>query len=208
MLTAQGTRLNRRGLETRRRIIETAVACLAAEGPEAASANYIARRAGTTWGTIQHQFGGVDGLWAAIIEDGGLKMMGRFEQLKDTGMPVAGRVRGIVAAVWELFDRPESQATQNIRIGLPRAPETLKADFPATYRALTSVDREWRRVWVDAFVDLDIPPAKIQGIRQLLPGAIRGLHTENRLIGYTDVPEALSVLADAIVAYLNMPVAA
>ena len=205
MLTASGTRLNRRGLETRRRIIDTAVACLAAEGPDAASANYIARRAGTTWGTIQHQFGGVDGLWAAVIEDGGAKMVDRFGRLKDTGMPIAGRVRGIIAAVWELFDRPESQATQTIRIGLPRAPGTLTADFPATSRALVFVDGEWRRVWTETFSDLAIPAAKIHGIRQLLPGAIRGLHTEDRLTGYTDVQQALSTLADAIIAYLTEP---
>ena len=43
-LSAQGTRLNRRGLETRARVLDAALACLA-EGPDAASANLVARHA-------------------------------------------------------------------------------------------------------------------------------------------------------------------
>jgi AcrR family transcriptional regulator len=65
-LSAQGTRLNRRGRETRRHLLEVALRCLEA-GPEAASANLVAREAGATWGTVQHQFGDVDALGAAVL---------------------------------------------------------------------------------------------------------------------------------------------
>jgi AcrR family transcriptional regulator len=65
-VSAKGTRLNRRGLETRQHLLEVALECLAA-GPEAASANLVARESGVTWGTVQHQFGDVDGLWAAVL---------------------------------------------------------------------------------------------------------------------------------------------
>ena len=66
-LSAKGTRLNRRGLETRDVLLRTAIHCLAEGGPESVSANLVAREAGVTWGTVQHQFGDVDGLWAAVL---------------------------------------------------------------------------------------------------------------------------------------------
>ena len=65
-LSAKGTRLNRRGLETRRTLLKVAIRCLA-DGSEGVSANLIAREAGVTWGTVQHQFGDADGLWAAVL---------------------------------------------------------------------------------------------------------------------------------------------
>src|SRR4051794_21135767 len=67
--SAQGTRLNRRGLESRRQFLQSAIDLLAEGGPDTVSANLIAKRAGFTWGTIQHQFGDADGVWAAILED-------------------------------------------------------------------------------------------------------------------------------------------
>ena len=67
-LSAKGTRLNRRGLETRGNMLDVAVRVLAAGGPDAVSANSVAKEAGATWGVVQHQFGDADGLWAAVLE--------------------------------------------------------------------------------------------------------------------------------------------
>ena len=54
-LSAKGTRLNRRGLETRRHLLDVAVQCLAAGGPEAVSANLVAKEAGATWVKLSGQ---------------------------------------------------------------------------------------------------------------------------------------------------------
>src|SRR6187402_380922 len=69
VVSAKGTRLNRRGLQTRLHMIDVAIRALASprEG-EQVSANLVAREAGVTWGTVQHQFGDADGLWAAVLE--------------------------------------------------------------------------------------------------------------------------------------------
>ena len=44
-----GTKLNKRGLETRARLLDVAIRCLADSGGEPVSANRIAKDAGVTW---------------------------------------------------------------------------------------------------------------------------------------------------------------
>jgi hypothetical protein len=54
-----------------------------------------------------------------------------------------------------------------------------------------------------AFADLPVDPLRLSRVRSLLPGALRGLHTEQHLSSYTDVDEARRGLAGAITDYLS-----
>src|SRR5947207_1433642 len=55
---------------TERSVIDAAVACILERGFYRASSNEIARRAGVTWGVIQHYFGTRDALMLAVLKDG------------------------------------------------------------------------------------------------------------------------------------------
>ncbi|KAA9156549.1 TetR/AcrR family transcriptional regulator [Amycolatopsis acidicola] len=200
-LSAKGTRLNRRGLETRRNLLKVAIRCLAEGGPEAASANLIAQRAGVTWGTVQHQFGDVDGLWAAVFgyisEHGG-------PLIPTPGPPtLAELVPAIVENLWSALDAPGSRAIESLRHALPRHREELESEFPLTAAALAAWDVNWTHACKTAFENLDVDDAKLQRIRALLPGAMRGLHGERHLSTYTDLDEARRGLSEAIIAYLS-----
>ena len=85
-------------------MLDVVLTCLA-EGPDAASANLVARRAGVTWGTMQHQFGDVDGLWAAVLEHAAPAgpLLG-----DSTAADVAVRVREVVDLLWAGLDLPWS----------------------------------------------------------------------------------------------------
>ena len=63
----QPPRTNRRGDATRQNMLEAALKALATGDPGAVSANRIAKQIGATWGVVQYQFGGADGLWAAVL---------------------------------------------------------------------------------------------------------------------------------------------
>ncbi len=63
----QPQRTNRRGDATRQNMLEAALKALATGDPGAVSANRIAKQIGATWGVVQYQFGGADGLWAAVL---------------------------------------------------------------------------------------------------------------------------------------------
>ena len=51
-------------------MLDATVECILELGYYQASSNAIARRAGVTWGTIQHQFGSREALLLEVIKQG------------------------------------------------------------------------------------------------------------------------------------------
>src|SRR3954468_9433022 len=118
-LSAKGTRLNRRGLQTREHLLRSALRCLADGGPDAVSASSVAREAGVTWGTVQHQFGDVDGLWAAVLEHVLTDAATMRPRLPDAPDRAAG-VNGIIELLWAAMNLRTSRAIHHLRQALPR----------------------------------------------------------------------------------------
>jgi AcrR family transcriptional regulator len=202
VLSAKGTRLNKRGLETRQLLLSVALRCLATGGTDAVSASLIAREAGVTWGTVQHQFGDVDGLWAALLED----VLGDGAA---TALPVphsadlGTRVDAVVSSLWAAMEVPSFRAIHNLRQALPRTRDELEATYPLTAAAIVRWDESWRATMEQAFAGLAVDPVKLERVRSLLPGALRGLHSEQYLSSYTDLADARLGLAEAITSYLE-----
>lgn len=201
-LSAKGTRLNKRGLATREQLLRVALACLADGGPDAVSASLIAREAGVTWGTVQHQFGDVDGLWAALLEY--VLRDGAATALPVPDSPDLGeRVDAVIALLWDAMDLPAFRAIHQLRLALPRQRDELEATYPLTAAAIARWDEAWTSTMGQAFAGLDVDPKRLARVRSLLPGAMRGLHNEQYLSSYTDSAEARRGLAEALTAYLS-----
>lgn len=203
-LSAKGTRLNRRGLETRTLLLETAVECLAEGGPEAVSANQIARRAGVTWGVVQHQFGDVDGLWAAVL-DHICRDFGFLTPHLADDLPIGDRVSTIVDRLWSVIDLPGSHAIYNLRLGLPRGLPELKANYARTAASLAKWDTKWTQACEAAFSGVDVDPIRLGRVIAFLPGAMVGLRNDQHLVTYQNLDEARVGLTEAIAAYLARP---
>lgn len=58
-----------RTAETRSRVMAAVVASIAEVGYQRTTAAEIARRAGVTWGAVQHHFGDKDGILMAVLEE-------------------------------------------------------------------------------------------------------------------------------------------
>jgi AcrR family transcriptional regulator len=201
-LSAKGTRLNKRGLETREHLLRTALRLLADGGPEAASASSVAREAGATWGTVQHQFGDVDGLWAAVLE----YVLADRDALTphvSEAPDLAARVDAILDLLWNAMDLPASRAIHHLRLALPQQRDELEAAYPRTAAVIAQWDQAWTETVERAFDGLDVDPVRLARVRSLLPGAMRGLHSEQFLSTYTDSAESRAGLAGAITAYLS-----
>ncbi len=201
-LSAKGTRLNKRGLETRQELLRVALGCLSDGGPESVSASLIAREAGVTWGTVQHQFGDVDGLWAAVLEYVLTDRITLQPSLPDAPR-LSARVEAIIDLLWIAMDLPASRAIHNLRLALPRQRDELEAAYPRTAQAIAHWDRAWTDLVEHAFDGYDLDPTRIARVRSLLPGAMRGLHSEQYLSTYTDPVEARLGLSGAIISYLE-----
>ena len=201
-LSAKGTRLNKRGLETREHLLRTALRLLADGGPDAASASSVAREAGATWGTVQHQFGDVDGLWAAVLEYV-LADRGALTPRVSDSPDLTERVDAVLDLLWNAMDLPASRAIHHLRLALPQQREELEAAYPRTAAVIAQWDEAWTRTVERAFDGLDVDAVRLARVRSLLPGAMRGLHSEQFLSTYTDSAEARAGLAGAITAYLS-----
>jgi AcrR family transcriptional regulator len=201
--SAQGSRLNRRGLETRRHILETAVQCLADGDSEAVSANLIAKAAGVTWGTIQHQFGDSDGVWAAVLEHVAADVASGLATQPKRESSLSVRVASIVDTLWRGFDEPNARAVQNLRLSLPREYVVLGKEFPATAQALRAFDEQWAEVFDRILDGLVSSKVKLRRVRYLLPSAVQGIYSRTQLSTLTDADEARKGLIDALVAYLG-----
>jgi AcrR family transcriptional regulator len=202
-LSAQGTKLNRRGRENRQAIIATAIRCLAVGGTDALSANRIAKEAGVTWGTIQHQFGDSDGVWSAVIEHVAVELTRNPTGLTARQRTLSTRVTATVEWLRLALDRPSARAVQTIRMGLPLDPTQLAREYPKTASALLAVDAAWSVLVEEMLNDVVASRSKIHRVQQLLPAAMHGIQMQAELSPLTDAGAARRGLAEAITAYLK-----
>ncbi|SDE06443.1 TetR/AcrR family transcriptional regulator [Nocardioides lianchengensis] len=201
VLSAKGTRLNRRGLQTRRHLLRVALHCLAEGGPESVSANLVARQAGVTWGTVQHQFGDVDGLWAAVFEYVAVEGGPLFADLPEQ-VDLAERVEAVVDLLWNALELPVSRAIYQLRTALPQDRTELETAFPRTAKAIAAWDLHWAGAIEHAFAGLDVDRDRLARVRAMLPAAMRGLRVEQAMSTYVDIDAARLGLREAITVYL------
>ncbi|MFC4604283.1 TetR/AcrR family transcriptional regulator [Rhodococcus kronopolitis] len=202
-LSAAGTRLNKRGLETRARLLEVAIACLADSGSEPVSANRVAKEAGVTWGTVQHQFGDLDGLWVAVVTEiharSWVELPGPWPARDGS---LRERVEGAIDSVWTYLDTTEGRALTALRSWLPPRPSDLAAEYPRTAAALAAREHDWIHGFDYLMDGLDLDPAKLHQVRCLLPAAVRGLGSERQLGFTSELDVARRALAEVLVAFL------
>ncbi|MFI7000331.1 TetR/AcrR family transcriptional regulator [Nocardia sp. NPDC050175] len=202
--SAAGTRLNRRGRETRQRLLDVAIGCLAAGTGEPLSANRVARAAGVSWGTLKHQFGDIDGLWAAVL----VELTDRTGANSPESWPrfsgsIRERVCEMVDAIWAILGTPEGRAVETLRAGLPNDQAERLSVFPQTAAAMAGYEDAWLRAFEYSLADLSLDPDKVHRMRCLIPPAIRGINSERRLTPAAEVASARQGLVDAITAYLR-----
>lgn len=201
--SAQGTRLNRRGIESRRRFLAVAIETLAEEGPAAASANLVAKRAGVTWGTVQHQFGDADGVWAAMVDELASRVEVLDVQLPPADASLRRRVDALIQRIWQGYGTRESRAVENLRLALPRDHDALMESFPKTAASFRRFDGLWADLWSRVFADLDVSATRLRRVRSLVPAAVRGLQMDADLLTFAQPEEGLKALVDGVVAYLE-----
>ena len=89
---------------TRERIVRAVVESIAEIGLQKTTANEITRRAGVTWGAVQHHFGGKDGILAAVLEESFERFAERLSEVPTDGASLEERVSAFVDIAWAHFD--------------------------------------------------------------------------------------------------------
>src|ERR1700748_1594571 len=98
------------GEQTWRRVLEAAVDSILEKGYYQASSNEIARRAGVTWGTIQHLFGTREGLLLAVLNDRWAEMEQHIAQAQIDGSSLEERIASVFEVLADHYGRREHLA--------------------------------------------------------------------------------------------------
>ncbi len=109
---------------TERLVIDAAVSCILECGFYRASTNEIARRAGVTWGVIQHYFGTREGLMLAVLQDGIRHFVEVVEDTHVEGNTAAERIEHLIDILLTHYGRPEYLAYMQILLNMDRDPRT------------------------------------------------------------------------------------
>ncbi len=145
-----------RTAETRARIKEAVVASIAKVGFQRTTAAEISRRAGLTWGAVQHHFGDKNGILAAVLEDSFNRFADRLAEVATRDLSLADRVDLFVDRAWEHFGSAHYRSTFEILLNYP-APEGA-GDQESLWQS--DMLRAWNGIWQRFFGDARLAPRR------------------------------------------------
>ena len=158
-----------RAAETRARILDAAVESIAEVGFQRTTAAEITRRAGVTWGAVQHHFGGKDGMFLAVLDDSFRRFEGRLADLPVGEADLEKRVSLFLEGAWAHFASPHYRSTFEILLNhLGRAePEPDAWQLPML--------RAWDRVWMRMLGDAPVPRRRHRLLQHYTVAVLSGL---------------------------------
>jgi len=140
-----------RTAETRARIIAAVVECIAEVGFGRTTAAEISRRAGVTWGAVQHHFGGKDGILLAVLEESFGRFAERLADVEVESTTLEARVDLFIERAWEHFGSPHFQSTFEILLSYAGS-EGTESDMLWQ----TEMFKQWNRIWNRLFADAEL----------------------------------------------------
>jgi AcrR family transcriptional regulator len=159
-----------RTASTRAKVIAAVVDGIAEVGFQRTTAQEIARRAGVTWGAVQHHFGGKDELLIAVLEESFHRFAERLADVSVAGTSLDARVALFVERAWEHFQSRHYRSTFEImlnHLGRARPPE--ETDWRAR------MARAWDVVWSRIFADARLPRPRSLALQHFTLSALSGL---------------------------------
>jgi len=163
---------------TRRAVIDAAVACILERGFYRASSNEIARRAGVTWGVIQHHFGTREGLLLAVLEDGAQHFTDAVASASIDGESAAERLGQLIDVLAAHYGSRSYLAYMQINLNLGHDPSTS-----ATVRATMTQVAERSVEHVRSLVRTTLGPATaIPDLSTTVWLAVRGFLVSQQLL--------------------------
>lgn len=163
-----------RTAETCGRVKAAVIESIADVGFQRTTGAEIARRAGVTWGAVQHHFGDKDGILMAVLEES----FDRFaEILAEPPSEVSGleaRVGVFVDRAWQHFSSAHYRTTFEILLNLP-------ADEEPAWQA--DMLRAWNGIWSRYFAESELSRRETLELMHYTISALSGLATTQMLEG-------------------------
>jgi AcrR family transcriptional regulator len=160
---------------TRERILAAVVESIAEVGFGQTTASEIARRAGVTWGAVQHHFGDKDGILAAVLEQSFAHLAERLSDVP-ADAPLDARIHLFVQRAWEHFASPHFRSTLEILLHLTPARDESAGQLGAMVRSMNEI---WQRLFADA----QLPARRVVTLQRYTVSVLSGLSSLERIDG-------------------------
>jgi AcrR family transcriptional regulator len=188
-----------RTAETRQKIIAAVVATIEELGYRRATASAIAKRAGVTWGAVQHHFGGKEGILAAVLEHSFERFAERIAAISAEDGSIEQQVSRFVDASWQHFGSPQYRSTFEILLN------HLSDDSDAVPGWQAEMFRAWDEVWSRVFGDLGLSRSRSTVVQHYTICVLAGLAAVKMIEG-ADAPvrkSEIALLKDTLVRELR-----
>ena len=174
-----------RTARTRARILAATVESLDEGGFQRTTAAEITRRAGLTWGAVQHHFGSKEGILAALLEDSfdrfAAGLADTFEGLGPE-TPIEARIDAFVDSAWAHFASPNYRATFEILLE-DSASRRVEARAGDDLSWQGEILKAWTRIWHRLFPDVSLGRRRALMIQHYTISTLSGLASMQRLAG-------------------------
>ena len=146
--------------------MEAVTASIIEVGLEGTSAAEISRRAGVTWGAVQHHFGDKNGILVAVLEESFNSLTRRLNTV-DAGLALMERISDFVDRAWDHFGSSSYRCASEILSHYMRsAPElSYQTDF----------NRTLMRIWLRLFQDAGLTPDRTVVVMHYTVSVLSGL---------------------------------
>jgi len=162
-----------RTAETRARILRAVVESIAEVGFQRTTASEITRRAGVSWGAVQHHFGGKDGILSAVLEDSFDRFAALLADVPRGEAPLEKRVGLFVDRAWAHFSSPDYHSTFEILLSyLPEESGSAEAGAAILQGEMFEA---WNRVWSEIFSDVRLPRRRVAALQTFTISALSGM---------------------------------
>jgi AcrR family transcriptional regulator len=156
-----------RTAETRAAIMGAVVESISELGFKRSTASEIARRAGVTWGAVQHHFGGKDGILDAVLDDSFTRFSQRLSDVGVAGASLEERAELFVDRAWEHFGSAHFRSTFEIlqHYAASRPEHTWQGQMLEA----------WNRVWSQLFDDRQLSRGRRIALQHYTISVLSGL---------------------------------
>lgn len=127
-------------------MVLAAVDCILELGFYRASTNEIAKRAGVTWGVLQHHFGTREALMLAVLEHGSRHFTETVENAEIEGSSAAERLENLLEVLSAHYGSPEYLAYLQVLLNLDHDPKTSREVRSTMRRVAESSNQNVRRL--------------------------------------------------------------
>jgi AcrR family transcriptional regulator len=159
-----------RTAQTRALLINAVVESIAEVGLARTTASEIARRAGVTWGAVQHHFGGKDGMLLSVLDDSFRRFAEGLEGIPLEDTSLEKRAALFIDRAWEHFASPHYRSTHEIlNHYLGREDRRAWRDWR------DRMSRDWDRIWRRLFADTRLAGRRHLVLQQYAIAVLSGL---------------------------------